>query len=137
LESLKPKTITVRIAGPAKRLAELDALRCFLSWWVVLDHLLLFSGYRYETLPSFVRILERGDYAVDVFIILSGFVGTQSRFPGCVLPLVDWLRRWRGESLLCEWGEKPPEKTRSPLRHASWQESKNSKMGRHGGRPSL
>jgi peptidoglycan/LPS O-acetylase OafA/YrhL len=62
---------------PVTRIGEFDGLRCFLSWWVVLDHILLSSGFRYETLPPFVRVLAKGEYAVDVFIILSGFVITK------------------------------------------------------------
>jgi peptidoglycan/LPS O-acetylase OafA/YrhL len=64
-------------AMPVTRISELDGLRCFLSWWIVLDHILLSSGFRYETLPRVVRILAKGEYAVDVFIILSGFVITK------------------------------------------------------------
>jgi peptidoglycan/LPS O-acetylase OafA/YrhL len=64
-------------AKPVTRISELDGLRAFLSWWVVLDHILLSSGFRYETLPHFIRILAKGEYAVDVFIILSGFVITK------------------------------------------------------------
>ena len=71
-----PETISTA-TGPAKRIGEFDGLRCFLSWWVVLDHILLSSGFRYETLPPVVRILTRGDYPVDVFIMLSGFVITR------------------------------------------------------------
>jgi peptidoglycan/LPS O-acetylase OafA/YrhL len=64
-------------ANPVTRISELDGLRCFLNWWVVLDHVLLSSGFRYETLPHFVRVFAKGEYAVDVFIILSGFVITR------------------------------------------------------------
>ncbi|MGB8355035.1 MAG: acyltransferase [Chthoniobacteraceae bacterium] len=56
------------------RVLEFEGLRGFLSWWVVLDHLLLACGFNAETLPVGIRLLARGDYAVDVFIILSGFV---------------------------------------------------------------
>jgi peptidoglycan/LPS O-acetylase OafA/YrhL len=72
----KQPEIANALAQPVTRIPELDGLRCFLSWWVVLDHILLASGFRYETLPPLVRILARGEYAVDVFIILSGFVIT-------------------------------------------------------------
>jgi peptidoglycan/LPS O-acetylase OafA/YrhL len=68
-----------RIVGtpPNWRLAELDGLRCFLSWWVVFSHILESSGFRYEELPPLLRVAVRGGYAVDVFIILSGFVITK------------------------------------------------------------
>jgi peptidoglycan/LPS O-acetylase OafA/YrhL len=58
----------------AGRLPELDALRAFLSWWVVVCHIVLLSGVHYETLPRVARIIVIGSYPVDVFIILSGFV---------------------------------------------------------------
>ncbi len=59
---------------PLKRLLELEGLRGLLSWWVVLCHALTHSGYSTDTLGRGWRIFARGDYAVDVFIILSGFV---------------------------------------------------------------
>jgi peptidoglycan/LPS O-acetylase OafA/YrhL len=62
---------------PVTRIGELDGLRAFLAWWVVLAHILIFSGFRHETLPPGIRILAQGGYAVDVFIILSGFVITK------------------------------------------------------------
>jgi peptidoglycan/LPS O-acetylase OafA/YrhL len=52
-------------------------LRGLLSCWVVASHMLLASGFRYEALPRLIRILVQGGYAVDVFIILSGFVITK------------------------------------------------------------
>jgi len=58
----------------AKRVLEFEGLRGFLSWWVVIDHILLSCGFTAETLPTGIRLVTRGDYAVDVFIILSGFV---------------------------------------------------------------
>lgn len=57
-----------------KHIPELDGLRCLLAWWVVIDHILMACGFPAESLPRGVRLLTRGDYAVDVFIILSGFV---------------------------------------------------------------
>ena len=50
LFSPDPETISTATL-PAKRIGELDGLRCLLSWWVVIDHIFWFSGYRYETLP--------------------------------------------------------------------------------------
>jgi peptidoglycan/LPS O-acetylase OafA/YrhL len=62
---------------PVTRLSELDALRGFLSWWVVICHITLLSGVHYETLPRVARIIVIGRYPVDVFVILSGFVITK------------------------------------------------------------
>ena len=61
-------------ARPVHRLPELEGLRGLLSWWVVLCHALTHSGYSIATVGRGWRILLHGDYAVDVFIILSGFV---------------------------------------------------------------
>jgi peptidoglycan/LPS O-acetylase OafA/YrhL len=54
-----------------KRIHEFEALRGLLALWVVIGHVLTHGGYTRETLGP---ILSRGDLAVDVFIILSGFV---------------------------------------------------------------
>jgi len=62
---------------PVSRLGELDVLRAFLSWWVVFHHIVYCSGFRPETLPGLVRLVVRGEYALDVFFILSGFVITK------------------------------------------------------------
>ena len=57
-----------------RRIPELEGLRGLLSWWVVVCHALQQSGYSDAWLGRGMRVLLRGDYAVDVFIILSGFV---------------------------------------------------------------
>jgi peptidoglycan/LPS O-acetylase OafA/YrhL len=57
-----------------RRLPELEGLRGLLSWWVVICHTLQQAGYSEAGLGRGLRILLRGDYAVDVFILLSGFV---------------------------------------------------------------
>ena len=57
-----------------RRISEFEGLRGLLCWWVVVDHALLQSGYTEAGLGRGLRILVHGDYAVDVFIILSGFV---------------------------------------------------------------
>ena len=56
------------------RLPELEGIRGVLSWWVVICHILQQAGYSEAALGRGWRILVHGDYAVDVFIILSGFV---------------------------------------------------------------
>lgn len=57
-----------------RRLPELEGLRGLLSWWVVICHMLQQAGYNESVLGRGLRILVHGDYAVDVFILLSGFV---------------------------------------------------------------
>lgn len=54
-----------------RRIWQFEALRGILCWWVVLDHVLINLPVR----PSgVIRNLIWGGHAVDVFIILSGFV---------------------------------------------------------------
>ncbi len=55
-------------------LHELDGLRGVLSWWVVICHAMQQAGCNEAGLGRGLRVLLHGDYAVDVFIILSGFV---------------------------------------------------------------
>lgn len=59
-----------------KRLAEIEGIRGILALWVVLDHCLGASGYEPHELKSYplLRLIREGWYAVDVFIIISGFV---------------------------------------------------------------
>jgi len=57
-----------------RRLPELEGLRGLLSWWVVVCHALQQAGYTEAGLGRGFRVLIHGDYAVDVFILLSGFV---------------------------------------------------------------
>lgn len=83
---------------PPTRLPELEGLRGFLSWWVVVCHALTHSGYSIDTLGRGWRLLAHGDYAVDVFIILSGFVihklWHDSREPYRVFIARRFLRLW-------------------------------------------
>ena len=60
--------------APPKRLPELEGLRGILSWWVVISHAVQMAGYTEAILGPGMRLLVHGDYAVSVFIILSGFV---------------------------------------------------------------
>jgi peptidoglycan/LPS O-acetylase OafA/YrhL len=57
----------------ATKIWQLDALRGILSLWVLLEHVRLFSPIK--TSASFENMIWAGN-AVDVFIILSGFVIT-------------------------------------------------------------
>ena len=55
------------------RLPELDGVRGLLAVWVWLYHAIYISGV-WKTLPQAARFFLGGDKAVDIFIILSGFV---------------------------------------------------------------
>lgn len=58
----------------ARRIVELESLRGLLALWVVLGHLLTASGFDAEQWAGPLKLLARGTDAVDVFVILSGFV---------------------------------------------------------------
>jgi peptidoglycan/LPS O-acetylase OafA/YrhL len=55
-----------------KRINELESLRGILALWVVVSHILPSAGILEEALGPF-KFLAKGDNAVDVFIIMSGF----------------------------------------------------------------
>ena len=55
-----------------KRLTEIEGLRGYLAWWVVAGHIVEFSGK--PELPGALGLLNQGPLAVDVFIVISGFV---------------------------------------------------------------
>ncbi|WP_308992664.1 acyltransferase [Mariniflexile litorale] len=57
-----------------KQLPLIEGIRGYLALWVVFDHLLGFSGYGVSSLNFFFKIVRSGWYAVDIFIIISGFV---------------------------------------------------------------
>ena len=61
-------------ARPVTRIHEFEGLRGLLSWWVVICHALQQVGYTEAGLGRGLRIFIHGDYAVEVFILLSGFV---------------------------------------------------------------
>lgn len=52
----------------------IEGFRAYLAFWVVFDHLLGVSGYPPENLSGIFKIVRSGWYAVDIFIIISGFV---------------------------------------------------------------
>jgi peptidoglycan/LPS O-acetylase OafA/YrhL len=52
-------------------------MRAFLSWWVACDHALRFANFREDAVPPMIRLILDGECAVDVFIIMSGFVITK------------------------------------------------------------
>lgn len=57
-----------------KRIPEFEGLRGFLAWWVVIGHIIYFSGIEPDFFPQGIRLIAKQAYPVDVFIILSGFV---------------------------------------------------------------
>lgn len=57
------------------KIKSIEGLRGYLALWVVASHLLAFSGLE-SHLPQSLGLLSQGGLAVDVFIIISGFVIT-------------------------------------------------------------
>lgn len=55
------------------RIGSLEGLRGLLALWVVISHVLALAGFGIGWRGPF-KVLMQGTYAVDVFIILSGFV---------------------------------------------------------------
>jgi peptidoglycan/LPS O-acetylase OafA/YrhL len=69
-----PSLVTQAKPSAMRRITEFEGLRAILAWWVVWAHILQYSGLSSSSLPSFLRWIRDGESAVDVFIILSGFV---------------------------------------------------------------
>jgi peptidoglycan/LPS O-acetylase OafA/YrhL len=59
---------------PRLRLAPIEGLRAYLALWVLVCHVLWSSGYEADALWIVPKLLAKGRYAVEVFIIVSGFV---------------------------------------------------------------
>jgi peptidoglycan/LPS O-acetylase OafA/YrhL len=62
---------------PSKHLShlfELDVVRGLMSWWVVVGHVLAFAGFQENNVPSVTAVVMHGAYAVNVFMMMSGFV---------------------------------------------------------------
>lgn len=57
------------------RFESLEALRGFMAWWVVLAHIAILTGIN-SLAPDYLRPLWRATVAVNVFVMLSGFVIT-------------------------------------------------------------
>ena len=55
-----------------KRINELESLRGVLALWVVVGHILPSAGILDTAMGPF-KFLAKGELAVDVFIIMSGF----------------------------------------------------------------
>lgn len=52
----------------------IDGLRAWMAWWVVLQHTLQLGGMKGEIPSPIYTLLTSGGVAVDVFIIVSGYV---------------------------------------------------------------
>jgi peptidoglycan/LPS O-acetylase OafA/YrhL len=59
---------------PAPRLAALEGLRGYLALWVLVCHVMWSSGYDSNALWMVPKLIAKGRYAVEVFMIISGFV---------------------------------------------------------------
>jgi peptidoglycan/LPS O-acetylase OafA/YrhL len=62
---------------PSKHLShlfELDVVRGLMAWWVVVGHVLAFAGFQENNVPSVIAVVMHGAYAVNIFMMMSGFV---------------------------------------------------------------
>ena len=57
------------------KIRSIEGLRGYLALWVIVSHILAFSGLEAQ-LPQSLALLKQGGLAVDVFVIISGFVIT-------------------------------------------------------------
>jgi len=57
-----------------QRITEFEGLRAILAWWVVGAHLLQYCGIKIRAPHSLLTWMVSAGYAVDLFVILSGFV---------------------------------------------------------------
>src|SRR4051812_38172947 len=63
-----------RDSSKACRITLIEGMRAYLAFWVLACHVLWLSGYTENSLTGVPKMLGLGYYAVDVFIIISGFV---------------------------------------------------------------
>lgn len=57
-----------------RKIIEIESLRGYLAWWVVIGHIFHLSGFYADKTNAVSIFIGYGTYAVDVFIIISGFV---------------------------------------------------------------
>jgi peptidoglycan/LPS O-acetylase OafA/YrhL len=69
-----PMSSTTHVQG--RNFRSLEGLRGYMAWTVVLMHVMYFSGYAHRFPGFLVATLINGDGAVNVFIVVSGFVIT-------------------------------------------------------------
>ena len=60
--------------GESSRLLPIDGMRAYLALWVLIVHVLWVTGYWQDMLIGLPQLSASGGYAVDLFIIISGFV---------------------------------------------------------------
>ncbi|OYW75693.1 MAG: hypothetical protein B7Z37_12085 [Verrucomicrobia bacterium 12-59-8] len=70
---LNPHTTLMSESPSRGKIPALEGLRGYLALWVVVTHLFQFSGHPLLGLPV-ISLLTSGHHAVNVFMILSGFV---------------------------------------------------------------
>lgn len=61
-------------AGGGDRLQAIEGLRAYLALWVVVGHVLWAAGFKKEDFSGVALLIRTPEFAVDVFIIVSGFV---------------------------------------------------------------
>lgn len=61
-------------ASVGGRLFEIEGLRAYLAFWVVIGHVLWIGGFQKNDLSGIPLLMRSPELAVDVFIIVSGFV---------------------------------------------------------------
>ena len=61
-------------SAAVSRLLPVEGLRAYLALWVLGSHALWVAGYRPDALVGLPKLIGLGGYAVDLFIIISGFV---------------------------------------------------------------
>ncbi|NWF44262.1 acyltransferase [Hydrogenophaga sp. D2P1] len=59
-----------------RNFVSIESLRAYMAWWVVIGHASHLGGWSSYIPKPIVALIERGDIAVNVFIIVSGFVIT-------------------------------------------------------------
>ncbi len=65
-------------SSAAPRLLPVEGLRAYLALWVVVCHVMWVSGYEVAELAGLPKLMGLETYAIDLFIIISGFVITLS-----------------------------------------------------------
>lgn len=56
------------------RLLPVEGVRAYLALWVMVSHVMWVSGYERGTLTGLLKLIQMGPFAVELFVIISGFV---------------------------------------------------------------
>ena len=59
---------------PQERFSAIEGLRGYMALWVLAAHCLGAAGYEIDQLHGVIKMIRDAGYAVDVFVIVSGFV---------------------------------------------------------------